>query len=84
HGLFKVPAPATRIILRGIPYRPGPWEGELLTPTGAALLKGLVEIWRREDDMPGNLQLIGAGVGKTEFQGGRTLLKLYRRDGANE
>jgi len=44
HGTFSVPAPATRIILEKykIPYQKGPVEVELLTPTGATLLTGMV------------------------------------------
>lgn len=49
HGLLPVPAPATAILLaqRGVPIRPHPpangSPGELLTPTGAALLTTLAD-----------------------------------------
>lgn len=39
HGLLPVPAPATAILLEGMPWYRGNIETELLTPTGAALLK---------------------------------------------
>ncbi len=44
HGKFPVPAPAALEILKeySLPWRLGPVDGELLTPTGAALLAHFV------------------------------------------
>ena len=44
HGILPVPAPATLRLLMGMPTCPGPKgvvTGELVTPTGAALLRAL-------------------------------------------
>jgi uncharacterized protein (TIGR00299 family) protein len=42
HGLLPVPAPATMKLLEGLEVRPGPeGSGELVTPTGAALVRTL-------------------------------------------
>ena len=42
HGILPVPAPATLKLLEGHPVRPGPeGSGELVTPTGAALVRVL-------------------------------------------
>jgi uncharacterized protein (TIGR00299 family) protein len=40
HGTIPVPGPATIELLRGFAVRPGDGEGELVTPTGAAILRG--------------------------------------------
>lgn len=42
HGVMPVPAPATLRLLEGLDVRPGPpGSGELVTPTGAALVRVL-------------------------------------------
>lgn len=45
HGPIPVPAPATTLLLQGVPVEIGDVEAELTTPTGAALLATLVEDW---------------------------------------
>lgn len=41
HGILPVPAPAVLELLEDIPVRPFPGEGETVTPTAMALLRGL-------------------------------------------
>ena len=66
HGILPVPAPATARILQGCPIYGGEIEGELCTPTGAALLKHFATSF---GDMPVmTVSKIGYGVGKKEFK----------------
>lgn len=62
HGLLPVPAPATLEILRRVqaPWRPCPVEGELVTPTGAAILATLAQF-----ETPAiSIERVGQGFGK--------------------
>jgi len=45
HGLLPVPAPATAILLGGMPCFKGDEEGERVTPTGAAVLRSMNPIF---------------------------------------
>ena len=66
HGILPVPAPATAHILREIPVYGGSIQGELCTPTGAALLKHFVTEF---GDMPAmKLKAMGYGMGKKDFE----------------
>ncbi len=65
HGILPVPAPATALILRGVPTYGGQVQGELCTPTGAALLKHFVT---RFGDRPVmKTEAIGYGMGRKDF-----------------
>ncbi len=65
HGILPVPAPATAHILQGVPIYGGDIQGELCTPTGAALLKHFVT---RFGNMPVmQVEAIGYGMGKKDF-----------------
>lgn len=65
HGLLPVPAPATAHILQGVPIYGGQVQGELCTPTGAALLKYYVNHF--ENMPPMVTTAIGYGMGKKDF-----------------
>ena len=66
HGILPVPAPATELILRGVPIYAGAIRGELCTPTGAALLRHFA---RSFGPMPlMRVQALGNGTGKKDFE----------------
>jgi hypothetical protein len=65
HGRYPNPPPATAELLRGAPTYDAGFEGETVTPTGAAILTALVA-------QPGNrpamqAEAIGYGAGRSEF-----------------
>ena len=65
HGVLPVPAPATEILMRDIPYYEGEIKSELCTPTGAALLGHFVG---RFGPMPPlRVSACGYGTGKKDF-----------------
>ncbi|MBQ6384495.1 MAG: nickel pincer cofactor biosynthesis protein LarC [Clostridia bacterium] len=66
HGILPVPAPATALILSGIPTYGGQVQGELCTPTGAALLKHFVSSFGDRPVMA--VEAIGYGMGKKDFE----------------
>lgn len=65
HGMLPVPAPATAELLRGIPSYGGQVEGELCTPTGAALLRHFAKSFGPMPLM--STKAVGYGVGTKVF-----------------
>lgn len=66
HGILPVPAPATAHILRGVPTYAGIIEGELCTPTGAALIKYWADEYGQMPPM--SVARIGYGMGTKDFE----------------
>ena len=66
HGILPVPAPATAELVKGIPTYAGRFEGELLTPTGAALLKYHADESSYQPLM--NVIKCGYGTGNKNFE----------------
>lgn len=78
HGILPVPAPATLKLLEGHPVRPGPEKsGELVTPTGAGLVRVL-------SSGPPPAQYVpvksGFGAGTKDFVGRANALRLILAD----
>jgi len=68
HGLLPVPGPAALEILRSreMPWKGGPVQSELLTPTGAALLAVLVDEFVQEFPLI-RAEKVGYGAGKRDL-----------------
>ena len=65
HGRMPVPAPATALLLRGVPCRYGGVDGEATTPTGATILKCAVDTFEEPDNFIADR--IGYGIGHKDF-----------------
>lgn len=86
HGILPVPAPATAELLKGIPCYSGEIQGELCTPTGAALLRHFVQDFGPMPEL--RTERIGCGMGSKDFpqanclrailgESGETVTELY-------
>jgi pyridinium-3,5-bisthiocarboxylic acid mononucleotide nickel chelatase len=75
HGRFPVPAPATADLLRGYPTYSAHIQEELVTPTGAALLRALDPIFGRQPTM--RVEQIGYGAGTRDPKGFPNVLRLH-------
>jgi len=65
HGRIPLPAPATVEILKGVPVYDAKVEGELVTPTGAAIVRALADGFGAMPTM--SVESVGYGAGKTDF-----------------
>jgi uncharacterized protein (TIGR00299 family) protein len=82
HGLLPVPAPATLKLLEGIPVSPGPeGSGELVTPTGAALVRVLSSGPTPARYVP---RRSGFGAGTRDFPGRANALRIVLADPAGD
>lgn len=82
HGNLPVPAPATAELLKGLPVYSTGVEGELVTPTGAALVATLAS---RFGPMPFmRVNAIGYGAGASDFPGHPNIARLFVGESAEE
>lgn len=80
HGLLPVPAPATVELLRGVPTYSGAAEGELTTPTGAALLVANATGWGPMPPM--TVRSIGYGAGTRDIEGLPNVVRIVAGESA--
>ncbi len=75
HGLLPVPPPAVAEILAGVPvYSRGP-ETELVTPTGAAIVKTVAAAFLRRPELV--YDRVGCGAGARDLPGLANLLRAF-------
>ncbi|MDH7499031.1 MAG: nickel pincer cofactor biosynthesis protein LarC [candidate division NC10 bacterium] len=74
HGKLPVPAPGTAELVKGVPTYSSEVEGELTTPTGAAIVTTLASEFGRMPLM--RIERIGYGAGTKEFPTLPNLLRL--------
>jgi uncharacterized protein (TIGR00299 family) protein len=74
HGLLPNPAPATALLLRDVPVYGVDLQAELVTPTGAAILRGMSACF---DPLPPmRMEKVGYGAGELDLPSQPNLLRL--------
>jgi uncharacterized protein (TIGR00299 family) protein len=74
HGTFPVPAPATVELLKGAPVYSSGLQAELVTPTGAAIVKTLAARFASFPEM--TIERTGYGAGSRDFPGHANVVRL--------
>ena len=74
HGRIPVPAPATTALLEGLPVYDSGTHHEMVTPTGAALVKGLATSFGPMPPMV--VENIGYGVGKRDLSDRPNMIRI--------
>jgi uncharacterized protein (TIGR00299 family) protein len=75
HGVFPVPPPAVSELLKGIPVYSAHAREELVTPTGAAIVKTLVKKFIPFPEL--TYEKIGCGAGRRDPQGLPNILRAF-------
>jgi uncharacterized protein (TIGR00299 family) protein len=82
HGTLPSPAPATLEIARGLPVRGWALDGEMTTPTGAAILKACASSFGPLPEMV--VSRVGYGAGSRNLEGMPNVLRLIVGDSVEE
>lgn len=82
HGKFPIPAPATLEILKGVPITQVEVPYEMITPTGAAILKELAASFAPLSGM--EVEKVGYGAGSRELGGRPNVLRALLGERVSE
>ncbi len=89
HGKFPVPPPAVVELLKNVPIYSTEIEGELITPTGAAIVSTVCEEFGQIPEM--KIERAAYGAGTREYENFPNVLRIFlgeielpRRKGAEE
>ncbi len=74
HGTFPIPAPATLELLKDAPVYSSGLQAELVTPTGAAIVKTLASRFAAFPEM--KIEKSGYGAGSRDFPGHPNVMRL--------
>ncbi len=78
HGVMPVPAPATALIVEGLPVKTGLVNHEATTPTGAAILAAMVDEFTSQIDLP--IVKTAYGIGNRDAEVAN-VLRVYLLEG---
>ena len=74
HGTFPVPPPTVAELLKGIPFYSNDVEGELTTPTGAAIISTLCDSYGLMPEL--TAEAVGYGAGTREYNGFPNVIRI--------
>lgn len=75
HGRLPLPAPATALLLKGLPVHGSSGPGERVTPTGAAIVAALADSFGAPPEM--TIEKIGNGAGGQDFADIPNILRAF-------
>lgn len=82
HGVLPVPAPATAKLLQGKPTYSNGVQKELVTPTGAAIVATLCEVFGPQPAM--SVGAIGYGAGSADLEGQPNVVRIMIGESADK
>jgi uncharacterized protein (TIGR00299 family) protein len=82
HGVFPVPPPAVAELLKGVPIYSTAIAGELLTPTGAAIIRTVCEDYGPLPQM--RIMQTGYGAGTREYENFPNALRVMLGDDGSD